>query len=109
MDTVKRVKVASACALPDEIIEDILSRLPAKTLRRFQCVSRSFYALIASHAFQDVHFQRNKQGNNRRLFIKPPGFQEPFYAWQHGSPVVERIMSTAHLPQGPIFPVTTKC
>ncbi|OEL34205.1 hypothetical protein BAE44_0004775, partial [Dichanthelium oligosanthes] len=66
--------------LPDEIIEDILSRLPAKTLLRFQCVSRSFHALIASPVFQDTHFRRNR--GNRRLFIKPSGFQEPFYAWQ---------------------------
>jgi F-box interacting protein len=111
MGTLKRIKVvvSSPCALPVEIIEDILLRLPAKSLRRFQCVSRWSQALIASHVFQDAHFQRNNKGNRRRLFIKPSGFGEPFYAWQPDGGPVERIMSTAgRFPQGSIFPVTTK-
>ena len=56
-DISKRIKVeqqgASGCpVLPEEIVQDILSRLPAKSLCRFRCVSRSFDAVISSHAFQ---------------------------------------------------------
>lgn len=58
MDADRRIKIKTAssfgCALPEEIVEDILSRLPAKSLCRFQCVSRLFHTLISSRAFQDT-------------------------------------------------------
>ncbi|TVU32252.1 hypothetical protein EJB05_23976, partial [Eragrostis curvula] len=101
------MKRSSACSLPEDLVEDILSCLPAKSLRRFQCVSRSFQTMIASRAFQDTHFQRNR--GNRSLFIRPPRFLEPFYAWQPGGPV-EKIMGIGHqLPQGSIFPISKSC
>nr|GMC82721.1 putative F-box protein At3g52320 [Ipomoea batatas] len=37
--------------LPQEILMEILSKLPAKSLVRFRCVSKSFAALIADHDF----------------------------------------------------------
>ncbi|KAL6641801.1 hypothetical protein ACP70R_019982 [Stipagrostis hirtigluma subsp. patula] len=39
-----------AADLPDDLIVEILARLPAKSLRRFTCVSRSWRALIADPA-----------------------------------------------------------
>ncbi|OEL17410.1 hypothetical protein BAE44_0021571 [Dichanthelium oligosanthes] len=109
----KRIKAKGAssgyCPLPEEIVEDILSRLPAKSLCRFLCVSRSsFDAVISSRTFQDTDYRRNR-GADRRLFIRPPGVHEPFYAWRPGGDgglVVETIMSTRRLPQGSIFPVS---
>ncbi|KAL5716714.1 hypothetical protein ACHQM5_009842 [Ranunculus cassubicifolius] len=43
--------------LPDDIIENILSRLPAK---RFICVSKAWDKLITSHAFAQLHLSRSK-------------------------------------------------
>ena len=79
-DISKRIKVeqqgASGCpVLPEEIVQDILSRLPAKSLCRFRCVSRSFDAVISSHAFQDAHYQRNSGGAG--YSSGRPGFASP--------------------------------
>ncbi|CAN6177265.1 unnamed protein product [Urochloa humidicola] len=38
-------------SLPEDIIFDVLSRLPAKPLCRFRCVSKGWRALISDHAF----------------------------------------------------------
>ncbi|XP_039797866.1 putative F-box protein At4g09190 [Panicum virgatum] len=40
-----------AAYLPDDLVVEILSRLPAKSLCRFKCVSRSWRALIFSDRF----------------------------------------------------------
>ncbi|KAL6883747.1 hypothetical protein ACP4OV_011161 [Aristida adscensionis] len=112
----KRIAVASGsgCPLPDEIVEDILSRLPAKPLQRLQCVSRSFHAMIASRAFHDAHFRRHSNNGRRpSLFIRPPGLHEPFYAYRPGTGSAmetEIIMSTGgRSPQGSVFPVSKPC
>jgi hypothetical protein len=107
----KRIK--GGCPLPEEIVHDILSHLPARLLCRFRCVSRPFHAVISSRAFQDTHYYHQQQQRRRRLFIRPPGVQEPLYAWRPGAVIpaaAETIMSTRRrLPQGSIFPVSKSC
>nr|GMD31794.1 putative F-box protein At3g52320 [Ipomoea batatas] len=44
-------KNTAGVSIPEEIVFEILSKLPAKTLVRFRCVSKLFCALIADHAF----------------------------------------------------------
>ncbi|KAG0531301.1 hypothetical protein BDA96_04G011900 [Sorghum bicolor] len=44
--------------LPEDIIFDVLSRLPVKTLCRFRCVSKSWRALISSPAFASAQASR---------------------------------------------------
>ncbi|XP_019189981.1 PREDICTED: putative F-box protein At4g38870 [Ipomoea nil] len=41
--------------LPQDILFEILSKLPAKSLVRLRCVSKFFSALIADHAFGVLH------------------------------------------------------
>nr|GMD04404.1 putative F-box protein At3g52320 [Ipomoea batatas] len=41
--------------LPQDILVEILSKLPAKSLVGFRCLSKFFYALIADHAFGALH------------------------------------------------------
>ncbi|XP_019159372.1 PREDICTED: putative F-box protein At3g52320 [Ipomoea nil] len=41
--------------LPEEIIVLILSKLPAKSLVRFKCVSKFVCSLIVDHSFADLH------------------------------------------------------
>ncbi|PIA50002.1 hypothetical protein AQUCO_01300619v1 [Aquilegia coerulea] len=55
--------------LPDEIIEDILSRLPVKSLLRFRCVSKSWCAIIRNPYFVKMHHDRFHENNNL-VFLK---------------------------------------
>nr|GMD33332.1 putative F-box protein At3g52320 [Ipomoea batatas] len=48
-------KMASVDFLPKEILVQILSKLPAKSLVRFKCVSEFFCSLIVDHSFADLH------------------------------------------------------
>nr|GME13178.1 putative F-box protein At3g52320 [Ipomoea batatas] len=48
-------KTADFLTLPQEILMEILSKLPTKTLIRFRCVSKFFCALIVDHGFGVVH------------------------------------------------------
>nr|GMD36643.1 putative F-box protein At3g52320 [Ipomoea batatas] len=48
-------KTAGFLTLPQEILMEILSKLPTKTLVRFRCVSKFFCTLIVDRAFGVVH------------------------------------------------------
>uniref|UniRef100_A0A7N2R7G8 F-box domain-containing protein n=1 Tax=Quercus lobata TaxID=97700 RepID=A0A7N2R7G8_QUELO len=45
--------------LPDDVVFDILTRLPVKSLIRFRCVSKSWYATITSRIFITRHLNFN--------------------------------------------------
>ncbi|KAL7216386.1 hypothetical protein ACSBR1_028349 [Camellia fascicularis] len=49
--------------LPYEIMEDILSRLPIKSLIRFRCVSKSWLSLTHNPYLIKLHFNRSSQEN----------------------------------------------
>ena len=49
--------------LPDEIIEDILKRVPVKSLIRFQCVCNHWKHDIKSQSFIVQHLQQSKNKN----------------------------------------------
>ena len=50
--------------LPYDIVLNILARLPAKSLMRFRCVSKSLDSSIKSHDFITDHLNTNKNHDN---------------------------------------------
>ncbi|TQD77370.1 hypothetical protein C1H46_037102 [Malus baccata] len=64
--------------LPTEIISDILSRLPAKLLCRFKCVSKTWISLITDPSFAQVHYKKVCENDEvlsqrRRVALVDPG------------------------------------
>ncbi|KDP40081.1 hypothetical protein JCGZ_02079 [Jatropha curcas] len=57
-----------------EITEDILSRLPIKSLVRFQSASKTWYALISDSYFGNLHFSRLSK-NPKLLIFNGFGFK----------------------------------
>ncbi|KAM0852697.1 hypothetical protein ACQ4PT_051583 [Festuca glaucescens] len=56
---------------PDDVIEDIFVRLPAKALCRFRCLSRAWAARLVSDDFADRHFLLvNSRRGPRILFMQ---------------------------------------
>ncbi|XP_050275474.1 F-box/kelch-repeat protein At3g23880-like [Quercus robur] len=54
-----------SCDLPEDLVVEILSSLPVKSLMRFKCVCKSWHALIRNHSFITQHHKwatSNNQG-----------------------------------------------
>ncbi|XP_075637740.1 F-box/kelch-repeat protein At3g23880-like [Castanea sativa] len=62
--------------LPDDLVYDILTRLPVKSLIRFRCVSRSWYCTITDSDFITKHLDRanllSKSNNNNGCLLCNP-------------------------------------
>ncbi|KAF3637817.1 hypothetical protein FXO38_23544 [Capsicum annuum] len=56
----------------EEIVVDILSRLPVRSLLRFKCVSKIWMALISEPYFTMKHLKlaKNNQNSPKILFLK---------------------------------------
>ncbi|CAN6171212.1 unnamed protein product [Urochloa humidicola] len=87
-------------ALPDEIIAEILSRLPAKPLFRFKCVSKAWFALVTylikklPQTLQGF-FYGNNRGGNYGHFINLLGRSmapvDPAFSFLTKLPEIEKI------------------
>ncbi|XP_050272767.1 F-box/kelch-repeat protein At3g23880-like isoform X2 [Quercus robur] len=80
--------------IPNDLVEDILSRLPVKSLMRFKCVSKAWHTLISSRRFAKSHFQRASQNPscmNVIVFtdncVLSLGYEALFQTCVHGQPV----------------------
>ncbi|KNA06933.1 hypothetical protein SOVF_176530 [Spinacia oleracea] len=56
-------------ALPTEIIAEILSQLPVKSLLRFRCVCKSWYFLIKTPNFVKIHLDQTIISNSDRHLL----------------------------------------
>ncbi|KAF3673689.1 putative beta-glucosidase 18-like [Capsicum annuum] len=52
---------------PEEIIVEILIRLPVQSLLRFKCISKSCNTLISHPKFKEKHYHHAK--NNKKILI----------------------------------------
>ncbi|KAH9604890.1 hypothetical protein KSS87_013652 [Heliosperma pusillum] len=69
--------IETTSILPDDILEEILMRLPVKYLLRWKCVSKRWYALIGEYDFakKHYHFQYAMHGADNDagpLFLDSP-------------------------------------
>ncbi|CAL5086088.1 unnamed protein product [Urochloa decumbens] len=72
--------------LPDDLIVEILSRLPAKSLCRFLCVSKSWHALVSDRGRRACFFfLRRRDGIRSQGFVTAKG--------DDGLPLVDSALS----------------
>ncbi|KAH0693799.1 hypothetical protein KY285_020896 [Solanum tuberosum] len=55
------------CHFPEDLVVDILSRLPVESLLRFKCVCKHWYGFIKSASFKEKHF--HQKNNGARLLV----------------------------------------
>ncbi|XP_059650936.1 F-box/kelch-repeat protein At3g06240-like [Cornus florida] len=55
--------------LPLDVVIDILTRLPVKTLIRCSCVCKSLYSLVTNPSFITKHLNANNNNNNNNLLL----------------------------------------
>ncbi|KAL9411353.1 hypothetical protein AB3S75_045029 [Citrus x aurantiifolia] len=68
--------------LPQDIVADILSRLPVKSLLRFKCVSKPWFSLISDSQFAKTQLKQAKSdcnGNIRRVLLTTSPLQSIDY------------------------------
>ncbi|KAF8414201.1 hypothetical protein HHK36_002201 [Tetracentron sinense] len=55
--------------LPQDVIMEILSRVPVKSLLRFRCVSKTWCSFVANPSFAKKHLNQATQNNNPSLIF----------------------------------------
>ncbi|KAE8797124.1 F-box/kelch-repeat protein [Hordeum vulgare] len=67
----KKATVSSGGSLPDEMIMEVLLRLPVKSILRFRVVCRSWAALFSTEQFCNLHMPTPKIAPPKLLFVSP--------------------------------------
>ncbi|KAF5818729.1 putative F-box domain-containing protein [Helianthus annuus] len=86
-------------SFPGEIIEEILSRLPAKSILRFRSVSKPWLSLISTPSFTKLHFTRATAAHRTALFISAYNFstgKRHFLSAPHDGGPVTHLMTLDH-------------
>ncbi|XP_044367582.1 putative F-box protein At3g23260 [Triticum aestivum] len=92
--SLKRRHQTGYSALPEELLVEIFARLPAKSVRRFRCLSRSWAATLSSSSFTNLHLERaNQREDPPKLLFTTAQYR--FHAWRHGTGSVAAEQLTA--------------
>ncbi|XP_074306388.1 F-box protein CPR1-like [Silene latifolia] len=83
----------------DIITNEILPKLPAKSLVRFKCVSKSFNILISSSEFIDIHLRQSLSSNGNRLLILTKEYSTDLYSFDIDSPDCDTTAINIPLPR----------
>ncbi|CAL4925512.1 unnamed protein product [Urochloa decumbens] len=95
--------------MPDEVLTEILARLPAKSAGRFRCVSRAWSAALSSDYFVDLHGRRANRPDRPRLLLTAVGsnYNDCLYSWRPGGEVEELMPD--EFGRGVTVPLTKPC
>ncbi|KAM3690879.1 hypothetical protein ACJW31_09G153000 [Castanea mollissima] len=81
--------------LPDDLVYDILTRLPVKSLIRFRCVSRSWYCTITDSDFITKHLDRaNLLSNSNNGANYAVESSHILYLWNLSIRKFKRLLAT---------------
>ncbi|KAK9265610.1 hypothetical protein L1049_028594 [Liquidambar formosana] len=65
--------------MPHDIVINILSRLPVKSLMRFRCVCKSWHALVSDPNFVDMHLNQTYANNKGYVLMSDDGDNFSFH------------------------------
>lgn len=80
--------MSSVQHLPEEIVSNILVRLPVRDLIRYMCVSKAWYYLITDQNFISTHFNFHCKTNGYLLLHQMGGWRN-FFSMLHNNTCVE--------------------
>ncbi|KAF5206088.1 hypothetical protein FRX31_004326, partial [Thalictrum thalictroides] len=84
---VEKEKAVDPPHIPNDILFDIISRLPPKSLHRFKSVSKEWCSLIQDQTFEDFYFDYRRQqtieSRTIRLFGRSGGDVNRYYLINH--------------------------
>ncbi|MED6179954.1 hypothetical protein PIB30_005753 [Stylosanthes scabra] len=87
--------------VPQEVMVEILLRLPVKSLLRFKCVCKHWLSLISDPNFAKQHFQLSMNPSHKILYIT----DSLAWSWDFNAPLLNHsALSTIHLPSAFIPP-----
>ncbi|KAM0917295.1 hypothetical protein ACQ4PT_009604 [Festuca glaucescens] len=90
-----RFRRSNLLEIPEDLVLEILVRLPVKSLLRFKTVCKAWHVTISSQSFIAAHLQRSASNHKRRLsFLITPYLSQDlwpntfsnnirFYEWHH--------------------------
>lgn len=56
--------------IPEDVLMEIMIRLPVKSLLRFKCVCKNWYDIIQNRKFTCSHLRFQKLQNKGRIFLQ---------------------------------------